>query len=193
MGLTVNQVLRLRRFESSPSNMKKTLAHIERWFMDHPVLTDLLTILVPFLFFVVLGICSNSCSSLKEVPVQYIDRIEYRDSLVYIHDSVEVPVPYEVVKEVLPALDTSVLKTSNAESVAYLDTARRMINHTLEQKGTVKTVIDTVIKVEYVDRLIEKEVPVEVEVVKYRRDALFWVLVGWAVICVAYAIMKILR
>lgn len=159
--------------------------------MDRPVLTDLLTILVPFIFFVVLGICSNSCSAMKEVPVQYIDRIEYRDSLVYIHDSVEVPVPYEVVKEVLPALDTSVLKTSNAESVAYLDTARRMINHTLEQKGTVKTVIDTVIKVEYVDRLIEKEVPVEVEVVKYRRDALFWVLVGWALFTLLIVILRL--
>lgn len=171
--------------------MRDLIERIDRWFMDRPVLTDLLTILVPFLFFVVLGICSNSCSSLKEVPVQYIDRIEYRDSLVYIHDSVEVPVPYEVVKEVLPALDTSVLKTSNAESVAYLDTARRMINHTLEQKGTVKTVIDTVIKVEYVDRLIEKEVPVEVEVVKYRRDALFWVLLGWTLFTLLIMILRL--
>lgn len=147
-------------------------------------------ILLPALIILVAGLLCVSCGSVKQVPVQYIDRVEYRDSLIYIRDSVEVPVPYEVVKEVLPALDTSVLKTSNAESVAYLDTARRMINHTLEQKGTVKTVIDTVIQVEYVDRFIEKEVPVEVEVVKYRRDALFWVLVGWALLCVAYALMK---
>lgn len=157
---------------------------------DNDDMKQIIKYLFPSLVILVAGLLTLSCGSLKEVPVQYIDRIEYRDSLVYIHDSVEVPVPYEVVKEVLPALDTSVLKTSNAESVAYLDTARRMINHTLEQKGTVKTVIDTVIKVEYVDRLIEKEVPVEVEVVKYRRDALFWVLLGWTLLCVAYALMK---
>ena len=147
--------------------------------------------LFPSLVILVAGLLMISCGPLKEVPVQYIDRIEYRDSLVYIHDSVEVPVPYEVVKEVLPALDTSVLKTSNAESVAYLDTTRRMINHTLEQKGTVKTVIDTVIKVEYVDRLIEKEVPVEVEVVKYRRDALFWVLLGWTLFTLLIVMLRL--
>ena len=158
---------------------------------DNDDMKQIIKYLFPSLVILVAGLLTLSCGPLKEVPVQYIDRIEYRDSLVYIHDSVEVPVPYEVVKEVLPALDTSVLKTSNAESVAYLDTTRRMINHTLEQKGTVKTVIDTVIKVEYVDRLIEKEVPVEVEVVKYRRDALFWVLLGWALFTLLIVMLRL--
>ena len=100
-------------------------------------------------------------------------------------------VPVEVVKEVLPELDTSYLKTSVAESVAYLDTAKRQLHHTLEQKGTIKTKIDTVFKVEYVDRVITKDVPIEVEVIKYKRDALFWVLVGWALLCIIYALFKI--
>jgi hypothetical protein len=78
-----------------------------------------------------------------------------------------------------------------AESVAYLDTAKRQLHHTLEQKGSIKIQYDTIIKVEYVDRLIEKEIPVQVEVIKYRRDALFWVLVGWALLCIAYAILRI--
>lgn len=152
---------------------------------------DYFKFLLPALLVLIVGIMAISCGSIKEVPVQYIDRIEYRDSLVYVHDSIAVEVPVEVVKEVLPALDTSYLKTSVAESIAYLDTTKRQLHHTLEQKGTIKTVYDTIIKVEYVDRLIEKEVPVEVEVIKYRRDALFWVLVGWALLCVAYAVLKI--
>lgn len=152
---------------------------------------DYFKFLLPALLILIVGIMAVSCGSIKEVPVQYIDRIEYRDSLVYVHDSIEVEIPVEVVKEVLPALDTSYLKTSVAESIAYLDTTKHQLHHTLEQKGTIKTVYDTIIKVEYVDRLIEKEVPVEVEVIKYRRDALFWVLVGWALLCVAYAVLKI--
>lgn len=148
-------------------------------------------ILLPALFILVAGFMPISCSSLKEVPVQYIDRIEYRDSLVYVHDSIEVVVPVEKIKVVLPDIDTSYLKTSVAESVAYLDTAKRQLHHTLEQKGTIKTIYDTIIKVEYVDRLIQKEVPVQVEVIKYKRDTLFWVLVGWALLCIAYAVLKI--
>ena len=34
-------------------------------------------------------------------------------------------------------------------------------------------------RVEYVTK--------EVEVIKYKRDTLFWVLVGWALLCIAYA------
>lgn len=152
---------------------------------------DYFRILLSALSVLVAGFMSISCGPLKEVPVQYIDRIEYRDSLVYVHDSITVQVPVEVVKEVLPDVDTSYLKTSVAESIAYLDTAKRRLHHTLEQKGTIKTVYDTIIKVEYVDRLIEKEVPVQVEVIKYKRDSLFWVLVGWALLCIAYAVLKI--
>lgn len=148
-------------------------------------------ILLPALFILVAGFMPISCGSLKEVSVQYIDRIEYRDSLVYVHDSIEVAVPVEKIKVVLPDIDTSYLKTSVAESVAYLDTAKRQLHHTLEQKGTIKTVYDTIIKVEYVDRLIQKEVPIQVEVIKYKRDTLFWVLVGWALLCIAYAVLKI--
>ena len=84
--------------------------------------------------------------------MKQVEKIVYRDSLVYVHDSIEVQVPVEKVKVVLPELDTSYLKTSVAESVAYLDTAKRDFIHTLEQKGTVKTVYDTIIKVQYVDK-----------------------------------------
>lgn len=137
------------------------------------------------------GVMSPSCGSIKEIPVETVEKIVYRDSLVYVHDSIEVQVPVEKVKVILPELDTSYLKTSVAESVAYLDTAKRRLHHTLEQKGTIKTVYDTIIKVQYVDRIVEKDVPVEVEVIKYKRDTLFWVLVGWALLCIAYAVLKL--
>lgn len=143
--------------------------------------TDILTVVGPALVFILVTLFT-SCSTLKEVPVEYIEKIEIRDSLVYIRDTVDVPVPYEVVKEVLPDVDTSYLETSVASSVAYLDTTKRQIHHELAQKGHLQAILDTIIVVEYVDKVIEKEVPVEVEIIKYRRDALFWVLVGWALL-----------
>lgn len=164
---------------------------IDQFFIEHPVLTDLLTIFIPFLAFVIIGILSNACASTTQIPVQTIEKIEYRDSLVYVHDTVNVLVPFEVIKEVVPAVDTSYLKTSVAESVAYLDTGKRQIHHTLAQNGHLQAILDTVIVVEYIDKVQTKEVPVEVEIIKYRRDALFWVLVGWAILCLVFAVLKI--
>lgn len=132
-----------------------------------------------------------SCKSIKEVPVQTVEKVVYRDSLVYVHDSITVKVPVEIFVENVLAVDTSYLKTSLAESIAYLDTTKKQIHHTLSQKGDIKLVYDTIIKTQNIDRFIERDVPVEVEVIKYKRDALFWVLSIWALICIIGAFLKI--
>lgn len=106
------------------------------------------------------------CSIVKEIPVQTIEKIEYRDSLVFIKDTVEIEIEKQIVKEVLPQIDTSVLQTDLAESIAYLDTTKRQIHHTLEQRGKVRYIIDTIYKVEYIDRIIERDKIVEVEIEK---------------------------
>lgn len=131
-----------------------------------------------------------SCNSIKEVPVQTIEKIVYKDTLIYIQDSIKVEVPYEVIKEVLPSIDTSYIKTSLAESIAYVDTAKKKLRHTLTQKGDIKIKYDTIVKVQYVDRIIEKDKPIQVEVIKYKRDALFWVLAAWASICLFMVLIK---
>lgn len=133
-----------------------------------------------------------SCGLVKhiEVPIQTVDKIIYRDSIIYIHDSIKVDVPYEKVKEVIAVMDTSFLKTGVAESIAYVDTAKRKLHHTLTQKGQLTGKLDTTVKVQYVDRIIERDVPIEVEVVKYKRDALFWVLAAWAAICLFMILIK---
>lgn len=132
-----------------------------------------------------------SCSTIKEVPINHIDRIEYRDSVVYIHDTVSVPVPYEVVKEVLPDVDTSYLETSVAKSIAYLDKEKKQLSHTLEQKGTVKTKLDTVIVVEYVDKYIEREIPITVEVEKPYIPDFFWIVTIYAAIISTWWLIKL--
>lgn len=144
------------------------------------------------LFLIIVSLVSIiSCTTIREVPIQTVEKVIYRDSVVYVKDSINVEIPVEVVKLIVLDVDTSYLKTSLAESIAYLDTAKRKLHHTLTQKGELTVIYDTIIKTQHIDRIMEKEVPVEVEVIKYRRDALFWVLAVWALLCVAIVFLKI--
>lgn len=139
---------------------------------------------------VIIGVIS-SCRSYKEVPVQTIEKIVYHDSLIYIKDSVLVKVPFEVVKNTALPMDTSFLKTSLAESMAYIDTTNNKLKHTLTQKGELKVLIDTIVEIRYVDRIVSKDVPIKVEVVKYKRDLLFWLLIIWTSFSLMYIAAKI--
>lgn len=96
-----------------------------------------------------------------------------RDSVIFIKDTVEIPIPYEVIKEIVPQDTVSILSTKLATSEAKIE--KGMLHHKLEQKGAVKTVIDTfyVTQIKEVEKLVE--VPVQVEVVKYKRDSIFWI------------------
>jgi hypothetical protein len=158
---------------------------------DKEEMKKIITYFIPALIILAIGLLMmTSCAGIKQIPVQTVEKVVYRDSLIYINDTVRVEIPKEVVKEVVPQIDTSYLKTSLAESVAYLDTTERKLHHTLTQKGEIKIKYDTIVKVQYVDRIVEKEVPVEVEVVKYKRDTFYWVLLGWAALCVGYALLN---
>lgn len=158
---------------------------------DKEEMKRIITYFIPALIILAIGLLMmTSCAGIKQIPVQTVEKVVYRDSLIYINDTVRVEIPKEVVKEVVPQIDTSYLKTSLAESVAYLDTTERKLHHTLTQKGEIKIKYDTIVKVQYVDRIVEKEVPVEVEVIKYKRDTFFWVLLGWAALCVGYTLLN---
>ena len=134
------------------------------------------------LFIFILLLVAVSCGTTKSIPVQTIEKIEYRDSLIYIKDTITIPIEKEVIKEVIPSIDTSYLETSVAKSVAYLDTAKRQLHHTLTQEGEVKTIIDTTHIITYIDRIVEKEVPVEVEVEKPYIPVFFWIVAIYAAI-----------
>ena len=101
-----------------------------------------------------------SCSAVKEIPVQYIDKVEYRDTTIFIKDTIKVEVPKEIIKEIVPQDTISILRTSVALSTAKIE--KGMLHHKLEQKGVIKTQIDTVVKVQYIDKYIKEEIPVEV-------------------------------
>lgn len=113
-----------------------------------------------------------SCSSLKEIPIETVEKVVVKDSVVFVRDSVYVEVPKEVIKEILPTDTTSVLSTSVATSTAKVE--KGTLTHRLEQKGVIPVRIDThyITKIKEVEKMVE--VPVEVEVIKYKRDTIFW-------------------
>lgn len=111
------------------------------------------------------------CATVKEVPVNTtkvdsvrIEKVvEYRDTTIY------VDVPREIVREVVPELDTLYMENTVATSRSYLDTATRTLKGELKSKPTklpqhVK-LPETTEKEEIIKEII-KEVPVTVEVEK---------------------------
>lgn len=147
---------------------------------------DIITFILPWILAIGLMV---GCSSVKYVPIQGETIVEYKDTTIFIRDTIEIEVPKEIVKEIVPQDTVSVLKTSVALSEAKIYNGS--LHHKLEQKGTVKTQIDTVIKVQYVDKYIYEEVPVEVEVIKYKRDTIFWISIIFNVMVLMIVAFKI--
>lgn len=129
------------------------------------------------------------CGTVKEVPIQTIEKVVIKDTTIYLKDTVTVEIPKEVIKEIVPQDTVSVLRTSLAESEAKIQ--QGMLHHSLKQTGKVKVKVDTVVRVQYVDRFINKEVPVEVvKEVKYIPD-LYWYSLIFNVIVLCYIAFKI--
>lgn len=112
------------------------------------------------LLFLILFILLTSCSTIKYVPVKGEDifHTEYitKDSIIY--------TPVEVIKEVVPELDTLYMETSVAKAKAYLDTNLNIL------KGEMKNKKEIIYrdKIVYRDSIViqKQEIPVEVEVEK---------------------------
>lgn len=132
------------------------------------------------LFIFIILFIAVSCGTTKYTPVQTIEKIEYRDSIVYINDTITIEVPKEKVVYVRPADTLSQISTSLAFSEAKVE--KGVLTHTLEQKGQIYAKIDTFFMVKYIDRIVEKEVPVEVEVEKPYIPTIFWIMAIYAAI-----------
>ena len=121
-------------------------------------------------------LCLVGCASIKEIPVQTIEKIEYRDSLVYIKDTITIPIPVEKIVQVVPQDTTSQISTSLAFSEAKVE--KGILTHTLEQKGQIKTKIDTfyITQIQEVEKMVE--VPIEVvKEVKHIPNWCWWSLI----------------
>ena len=132
------------------------------------------------IFIFILLLVAVSCGTTKYIPVETIEKIEYRDSIVYVNDTITIEVPKEKVVYAGPADTLSQISTSLAFSEAKVE--KGILTHTLENKGQIKAKIDTFYKVKYTDRIVEKEVPVEVEVKKPYIPTFFWIVAIYAAV-----------
>ena len=162
---------------------------------NKPILSHFLSQIVALLaaLFIMLGI--GGCSSIKYAQLKTEERVEIRDSLIYVRDTVTVEIPKEIVKEIVPADTTSILKTSVAISEARLEQGH--LHHTLEQSGTLKTKIDTFYFTKIEEKTVYKDRPVEVEVpVKYVPSFFkfcLWWFIGSVILIALWNVMKFKR
>lgn len=137
-----------------------------------------------------------SCSTVKYVPISDSENIHKVDSTIiqYRDSTIFVEVPFEVIREVVPELDTLRMETSLSTSTSYLDTTTRTL------KGELKNKIDPIEKIVYLsskehivyrDSIVTKEVPVEVTVEKKYIPKWCWFSVIFNVIVLCYILVKI--
>lgn len=135
---------------------------------------------------ILLTLLLTSCSTIKYVPIKGEDiyHTEYitKDSIVY--------TPVEVIKEVVPELDTLYMETSVAKAKAYLDTNLNML------KGEMKNKKEIVYKdkIVYRDSIViqKQEVPIEVpKEVKYIPRWVYYSL-GFNILILCFFIGKLI-
>lgn len=137
-----------------------------------------------------------SCSTIKYVPIRGDTVVEYRDTTIF-RDSI-IYTPKEVVKEIVPALDTLHLETSLASAQAYLDTTNRLLRGSIQNKKGVTEKIKYKEKIVYRDSLVSQDVPVEVQVTKevkthFWYEKFLWILSILGLVMIGKKIYPIIK
>ena len=155
--------------------MSKNLQHIL-----HITTTLTLTILIA-----VSCALFSSCGTTKYVYLPGETKIEYRDTTIY-RDSIQYT-PIEVVKEIVPEMDTLKMETSLAEAKAYIDTTNRVLRGEIKNKKGITNEIHYKNRIVYRDSIVTKPYPVEVEkkVIEYKH---YW----YDKLCYPFAIVGLI-
>lgn len=146
--------------------------------------------LVVLFFILPVGCCGTKKT--KQIPVIQVEKTVIKDSLIYLKDTIYIPLPTEE-KEVKTTADSSHLETTLAKSDAWIDSTGHL-NHTLKNKEVVyKYIYDTVVVTNTVTEYKEKPVIVEVEVPKPYYPKWSVILMVIAGVSIGYWIFKIYR
>ena len=146
--------------------------------------------LVIVFFTLPIGCCGTKKA--KQIATVQVEKTVIKDSLIYIKDTIYIPLPSEE-KEVKTTADSSHLETSLAKSDAWIDSTGHL-NHTLKNKEVVyKYIYDTVVVTNTVTEYKEKPVIVEVEVPKPYYPKWSIILMVIAGVSIGYWIYKIYR
>lgn len=141
------------------------------------------------LILVILAVLFTACSTIKYVPIATDTNTEVRDSIIY-RDSV-IYVPKEVIKEIVPHLDTLKMENSTSKATAYLDTTYNALRGTLESKENVVYRYIEREKIREVHDTTRIEIPVEVSKVVYKTPKWAWWTLILSIVFIALIGLKI--
>lgn len=152
----------------------------------------ILHLLLPLIMLVLGLLCVVGCGTTQVIAEkETIEKIVVKDSLIY-RDSI-VYIPQERIVEIVPQLDTLFMEIETAESKAYLDTTNMLLKGELKSKKKEVVKYQTII--EYRDRVdtvyIKEPQPYEVEVIKYKRDGLFWYLLAFQIVVILILAVRV--
>lgn len=122
------------------------------------------------------------CKVIKYVPVKETEYVAVHDTTVLHRTDTLVKVPEFHLSDYAGLGDTLVLKSSVAESRAWVDSSLMVLKGRLIQTGTVPVQIVEKERVVYKDSIITRDVPVPVEVEKVvhpKYEKWLWI---WAVL-----------
>lgn len=144
---------------------------------------------------IILTLCT-ACKTIQYVPVKGDTVVEYRDTTIWKDSLIYTPV--EVVKEVVPQMDTLNMETSLATATAYVDTTTNTLKGSIKNKKGITEQIKWREKIVYRDSLVTQEVPVEVQVTKEVKvnpwyEKILWVLSLLAVVMIGRKIYPIVK
>lgn len=128
----------------------------------------------------------TACAGTKTVyvPTDAETIIEYRDTTIYLRDTVYIRPPVEE-KQNTTLRDSSHLETSLAISDAWINEGK--LNHTLRNKQeNLKIKIDTSFVIKYVNKIEEKVVIEEVEVEKQYIPKIYSYSLWFSIAVIAY-------
>lgn len=141
----------------------------------------------------ILSICFilGSCTVYKYLPSETV--VEKRDSIVYKVDTLKIDVPVEVIKEVVPSVDTLKMETSIAEAVAYLDSATTTLKGSLKNKKTYLQQPQIVYKerISYRDSVRIVKEPYPVEKIKKVAPVWAWYTLVFSLLVICYIAFRI--
>ena len=117
---------------------------------------------IVLIFLLVFVVCS--CGPVRYIPVEKNETINIRDSVILRDSTVITYLQKEKIKEVVPELDTLIMETTYVRSKSYLDTTTNTLQGTLEQLDSVPVKTKIVFKDRIItqEKIVEKEIPVEV-------------------------------
>ena len=117
-------------------------------------------------FLLLIAVLFTACKTIQYVPIEHTEYVAVHDTTVLHKIDTLIKVPDVSIADFIDLKDTLIMRASNAEARAWVDSEHSVLKGKLVQGGKVPVQIVERERVVYRDSLVSQEVPVPVEVPK---------------------------